>query len=60
MAVALRTRPTLAAVDMHPVRGSKGMPEVLSTSWVEAQGSPMAARLARAPVVMEVSTGEEY
>ena len=60
MAVVLHTRPTLAAVGMHPVRGSKKMPEVLSTSWVEAQGSPMVVRLARAPVVMGVSTGEKY
>lgn len=60
MAVALHTHQTLAAVDIHPVQGLKGMPEVLSISWVEARGSRTAVRLERALVVMEVGTGEGY
>lgn len=57
MVVELHTRPTLVAVDIHPARGSE-LPEALSTGWVEAQGSLMVVRLGRAPVVMEVSTGD--
>lgn len=59
MEVALHTRLTLVVVDMHPVRVWKMMPEVLTVSWAEFQGTPMAVRLAWAPVV-EVGTGEEY
>ena len=59
MEVALHTRLTLVVVDMHPVRVWKMMLEVLTVSWAEFQGTPMAVRLAWAPVV-EVGTGEEY
>ena len=59
MAVALRIRQTLGAVDIHPAQELKGVPEVLLINWVEAQGSRKAVRLGRAPVAMEVGTGEE-
>jgi hypothetical protein len=59
MVVALHTRQTLAAVDIHPVHELKEMSEVPSISWVEARGSRTAVRLERAPVAMEVGTGEE-
>ena len=56
--VALHTRQTLGAVDMHPVQESKEMSEVPSISWVVARGSQTAVHLERALVVMEVGTGE--
>ena len=58
--MAPRTRQTSAAVGIHPVQELKGVPEVLLISWVEARGSRKAVRLGRAPVAMEVGTGEEY
>jgi len=60
MAVAPRTRQTLAAVDTHPAQELKEVPEVPLINWVEARGSRKAVRLGRAPVAMEVGTGEEY
>ena len=51
MVVALHTRQTFAAADMHPVS------EVPSISWVGARGSRTAVHLV--PVAMGVGTGEE-
>jgi len=60
MVVVPHTRQTSAVADMHPVQELKGVSEVPSIGWVEARGSQTAVHLERAPVAMEVGTGEEY